>query len=75
MDGDCNVHGDGDGNRDGDDGKMCLVVSRLPQDKEGKRLVLRRYCTVYYIAGQNKKVKIHSSANNQCKEEARYLRD
>ena len=36
-----------DGNGDGDDGKMCLVVSRLPQDKEGKRLVLRRYCTVY----------------------------
>ena len=40
-----------DGNGDGDDGKMCLVVSRLPQDKEGKRLVLRRCCTVYYIAG------------------------
>ena len=51
MDGDHNVHGDGDGNGDGDDGKMCLVVSRLPQDKEGKRLVLRRCCTVYYIAG------------------------
>ena len=51
MDGDHDVHDDGDGDGDGDDGKMCLVVSRLPQDKEGKRLVLRRCCTVYYITG------------------------
>ena len=51
MDGDHDVHDDGDGDGDGDDGKMWLVVSGLPQDKEGKRLVLRRYCTVYYMAG------------------------